>query len=96
MQIFFESSQACSSAGSNNLCQITSRLEDTYEALFLSISDVCQHKLVEALHKTPTIQYVYQDKDGHATIQFSKQWLLQAFPLFDNIRLGLEWVVVYV
>lgn len=37
--------------------------------------------------------YVYQDKDGHAAIQFSKQSLLQAFPLFDNIRLGLEWVV---
>ena len=42
-------------------------------------------------HKTLTVQYVYQDKDRHATIQFSKQWLFQFFP-FVNIQLGLEWV----
>ena len=40
---------------------------------------------------TLTIQYVYQDKDRHATIQFSKQRVLQLFPFF-NIQLGLEGV----
>ena len=43
------------------------------------------------VHKTLTIHYVYQDKDGHPTIHFSKQWALQLFPFF-NIQLRLEGV----